>query len=364
MKILIFIDHFESGGAARVTSILCQGLAAKGHEIVLALNNETRKVFYPTGEGIHIVSNYVKRHGNGHLAGIRLLIDRCIKYREIIRKEKPAIVFGVEPEPYLHAWIGALGTHIPVIANDHTSYQRKQHWFTRFIRWTAYDWADKVSILSRADYQLLGKKIRNKVVVYNPLSYDILQTNPAREKKILVVGRIDEWNKAKGFDIMLRVWSQLAPQYPEWTLEIAGGGSAKQEQAMLNYIEELGITKQTHFCGVIKDMQTKYQQSAIFAMPSRMEGFSMSLLEAASQGCACIAFELFGTTHEIFDAEGGICIADGDENAFAAGLQNLLDSEDKRNRYSQNIRKQVERFTIDKYIDQWEQICTQLVKPS
>lgn len=349
MRILVNIDHMESGGAARVTSVLCNGLAQRGHEVVLAYNVQ-RGTRYVLDERIQRIDNSVFRRGKNHLAGVILLIERVQRYKHIIQDQRPDILIGVEPEPYLYARIASLGLHTSVIAVDHTSYRRKQHWFTRWIRWRAYRLADKVSILSHTDESILGKRLPQKIVVYNPLSFPICDTETQREKIVLCVGRRDAW-EVKGLDRMLRIWDNIVSSHPDWKLVFAG------------LTDDSITTPQVEFLGARTDMQTLYQRAAIFALPSRIEGFPMSLLEAGSQGCCCISFALGGVTKEIFEnGKSGIIVPDDDEQEFAAQLSRLMGDANLRQSFSQAIREEMHKFSVEQFIDSWEQICKELCK--
>ena len=346
MKLLICIDHMTTGGAARVTSILCTGLAQRGFEVVLACDQQ-RPIVYDCGEQVCIKDNHVTRRGKSHMAGVILLIERVQRYKQLIREVQPDLIIGVEPEPYLYAHFASAGLHIPVIAVDHTSYRRKQHWFTSWIRWRAYRWADKVSILSHADEAIVGKCLPNKIVIHNPLSFPICETETKREKLVLCVGRNDAW-EVKGLDRMLRIWEGIAPTHPDWQLVIAG-------------VTNNETHPQVQLLGVVKDMQPLYRRAAIFALPSRIEGFPMSLLEAGSQGCPCIAFALGKVTEEIYeDGKSGIIVSDENEQAFAAQLSRLMNDAALRKSFSQAIREEMRRFSVETFIDTWEQLCNEL----
>lgn len=361
MKILVCIDHMESGGAARVTSIMCQGLAQRGYEVMLAYNRQ-RNTLYDCGTDVQFIDNYVARHGKSHLAGVMLLIRRVKRYRQILRERQPDIIIGVEPEPYLYARWASIGSGIPVVAVDHTSYRRKQHWFTHWIRWRAYRWADKVSILSHVDEAILGKRLPNKTVIHNPIPFPVMETDSPREKMILCVGRMDVWD-VKGFDRMVDIWGKLAATHPEWQLVFAGGGNDEAFRFLRQKAQELGVEKQIQFPGEVTDMVSLYRRAAIFALPSRIEGFPMSLLEAASQGCACISFSIGGVAEEIYtNRQSGFIVEDDNEAAFADQLDTLIQQESTRERFSHAIREEMKRFSEEQFINTWEQLCRQLCK--
>ena len=357
MKILVCIDHMESGGAARVTSIMCQGLAQRGYEVMLAYNRQ-RNTLYDCGTDVQFIDNYVARHGKSHLAGVMLLIRRVKRYRSIIREVQPDIVIGVEPEPYLYAYLACIGKKLPVVAVDHITFNYKgQHWFTHWIRWHAYRWANKVSILSYVDEAILGKRLPNKIVVHNPISFDIFNNPIRRENIVLCVGRIDGW-KQKGFDKMINIWKEVQQSHPDWKLIIAGDGNPES----FHFLKQLALNQQIdgsiHFVGAVTDMQSLYQRASIFALPSRFEGFPMCLLEAASQGCACVAFDLHGITSEIFtDNVEGIIIPDNDDHLFATKINYLIENPKVMTSFSLAISKRMENFSKENFINKWEQIC-------
>lgn len=361
MKILVCIDHMATGGAARVTSIMCQGLADRGYNVLLAYNKQ-RNALYDCGPDVKTIDNYVERCGKSHLAGAILFLQRILKYKQIIRHTHPDIIIGVEPEPYLYARLALWCSHIPVIAVDHASYRKRLHWFTHWIRWHAYSWADKVSILSNVDATILGNNIPNKIVIHNPISFDICLTEHARENIVLCVGRLDAW-EVKGFDRIIRIWGKIGGSNTNWKLVIAGGGTS----ASIQYLQQLAKTEANNakieFKGEVKDMQALYRQSSIFALSSRIEGFPMCLLEAASQGCACISYTLGGVSQEIYtDARSGIIVDDNNDAEFAKSLNNLIQNPALRQFYSKAIRKEIERFSKNHFINTWEQLCQTLQK--
>ena len=361
MRVLIFIDHMECGGAARVTSLMCNGLAARGYHVVLAYNCQ-RNTLYKCDNSVEVVDNHICRNGKNHLAGIMLLIRRVIRYHEIIRDIQPDVVVGVEPEPYLYARLATICSRRPVVAVDHTSYRNKLHWFTNWIRWHAYGWADAVSILSHVDEAILNKKLPNKVVIHNPISFPIFEKNTHRENIILCVGRLDGWN-VKGFDRIIDIWGRIAQYHPKWKLVICGGGLPSSLAYLQNLATKNQINQQIAFIGEQKDVISVYQKAAIFALPSRIEGFPMCLLEAASQGCACISFALGGVAKEIFKSpQSGYIIEDNQEILFGEKLHELINDEARRTNCSISIRQDVAQFTMDNFISAWERVLNNVTK--
>ena len=80
----------------------------------------------------------------------------------------------------------------------------------------------------------------------------------------------------------------------------------------------------------------------------------MVLMEAMSQGCACIAFEVGGATNEMLDENAGIIVKDGDIEAFKQALVTMIKDKTIREQYSLNAIKSVQKFSVDEFVDSWE----------
>ena len=160
---------------------------------------------------------------------------------------------------------------------------------------------------------------------------------------------------------MLKIWAELAPEFPEWTLEIAGDGPADALSVINSMIKENSLEDRIHLLGQIKDMQSLYQNTSIFALPSRVEGFPMCLIEAMSQGCACLAFDLQKAVCEIVeDQVSGSIVEDGNLEEFTKELRNLINSEEKRIKYNKEARTKVAEFSVENFCNKWEDLLRQL----
>lgn len=355
-KILIFIDQMQTGGAGRVTSTLLHGLVQKGYDVVMALDNVNCSLFYPIAKEVRLVTFDVK---NNVCAGLKQL-QLVHKARRIIKAEKPDVIISVTFFPFFYAHYAALFTSIPVIAYDHTSFARNMGKFINWIRYSLYGKADRLVILTQKDERLLGRKFPRKEVVYNPLTYPIVNHTAERQKIVLCAGRVDSWN-IKGFDCIIEIWSHLSPHFPEWKLQIAGDGNEKGVKQFREMVLKSGVADSIEMLGQVSDMPSLYAQSAIFALPSRVEGFPMVLLEAMSQGCVCCSFEMGGAVNEMMSNKSGIIVQDGKLNEFEEALRLLMNRFPDFYEYRKNGSLEANRFTCDNYYDQWDNIIKKML---
>ena len=361
MRILFLNNQFERGGAARVASILCNELHRRGYKIVLVTDWSNWRETYSIDSGITIREIVTKGDTQNVCAKLKKWLNCSNRIRRYIKETKPDLIIGTESMMFLCAWLANLGIGVPIIAADHTSFSRKIDPIIDFVRYHLYARADALSILTKKDERLLGQKFPNKNVIYNPLSFPILEKAVKRRKNILCAGRLEVWD-IKGFDIIIEIWSHICTKYLDWTLEIAGSGTKDSIDYINGLISEYGIQNRVTLLGQINDMQELYAQSSIFALSSRMEGFPMVLMEAMSQGCACVAFEVGGSTYEMLDSESGIIIKDGDIEAFEKALARMIEGEDLRRNFSNNSIKSVSIFSVDKFVDDWETLIKKTLK--
>lgn len=352
MKI-IFINHFIAGGGAeRVTSLLSKKMVEKGHDVCL-ITDLSIPFAYKFDKNIYTYPLYKNKREKKSLLSFCYMVKNCRSY---IKKEAADVIIGVLPLMNLVAIIASLGLRKKVIASEHTSFDRPLKWHIGFIRNIVYHFADVVTILTQTDYNYLGSKIPNKIVMPNPLSYPCIKEKAFRRKNILAVGRLDIWY-VKGFDILIEAWGMIAHKYPDWTLEIAGKGADESMKYLQQISRNVNIEKQVVFLGFHSDIDNIMRQSSIFTLTSRHEGFGMVLLEAMSQGCACVSFDCGGRQREIItNSNEGIIIENHDVRELARWLEKMIVDESLRDEISEGGIERAKAFDLDVIEEKWERI--------
>ena len=352
MKILLVNDQFESGGAARVACTMCNEFKSKGYDIVVVTDTVNNTIRYDLNKEIPLLNADFKSKSSSTSSRIASLFRVAKRIRKHLKNVKPDVVIAIQANAFIRTWLANINLHIPLIVADHTSFSRKMDAINTFTRHYLYKYADGISILTYRDEILLGEKYPQKMVIHNPLTWKALGVTAERRKTILAAGRFDIW-QIKGFDILLKIWGQVAPLFPEWTLEIAGTGSKESMSTVEGFIRENKVDDRTVLLGQVNDMKSLYSQSGIFALSSRVEGMPMVLLEAMSQGCPCVAFDVGGASSEMIGDRDGVVVQDGDVEGFKNALVTLMKDESKRNCYSENAIIAVSRFSVDTFMEKW-----------
>lgn len=384
MKICIVCPRLCHGGAERVAVSLANGFVKRGHEVMFFadLYEEQTYVLDDMVQVMNLVSqtnNKLKKWGGA----IRLL-------RRQLKKKRPDVIIGIMPLCSVVAKLASIRIDIPVVATEHNSFERpagvKFSIFERFYKFQIVKFFKKVTVLTDADKNLLGPIRNNVVVMPNPLVIEPVKQKPAKRNVILAAGRVDNWH-VKGFDVLIRAFGKLVQglkskvQDEGWKLVIAGVWRSPETRTYLDGIaEECGVLDKIEYIGFVDDMQKLYAESSIFVLSSRYEGFGLVLIEAMSQGCACVACDYKGRQREIMCPEGqgsmlnvqgsnnkvelcetGILCEPDDVEALAEAMKKMIEDDE----YRESVRaKAIERskyYSIKNTMDRWETLLKQIV---
>ena len=138
---------------------------------------------------------------------------------------------------------------------------------------------------------------------------------------------------------------------------VAGKGKEESFTVLNNMRKEYGVEDVVEFIGYQKDMLSLYRKASIFFLSSRSEGLPMVLLEAMSQGCACVATDYKGRTREIItsDAEG-LTAQPEDYVRLSALLKELIENDSKRELIQKNAIERSRHYSLDHVVDKWEEL--------
>ena len=358
MNILFVIDTMNAGGAARVTSILANELANRGYNISIATNLSTRKCSYFLDNSIKLLNIYGFRVNSLKLFK---LIDHIIRLRKIVKSIRPDVIIGEQENGIVYAKIASLCMNIPIVGHRHNSF--KILGLSKIQR-LIFNSVNVTVLLHNSDVAYVANSIKNVQAIYNPCSYSINPLNQFDKKKIIAIVGSTKRYKDKGFDIALKIWGQIAKDYPGWTLKIIGGGSHENEMLLKKMAISLGIQNRVIFTGFINDVDKKLLEASVFLLTSRVEGFPMVINEAISQGCACASFSLYGVMEELYTGNAVCFVQDGDIEGFKNVLRNMLDDVDFRNQLSQTAQKELHRYLPNEVIKDWIKLIESFNAPN
>jgi colanic acid/amylovoran biosynthesis glycosyltransferase len=134
----------------------------------------------------------------------------------------------------------------------------------------------------------------------------------------------------KGFGTSLRAFAAFRAKHPQARFTIAGGGPLLEQ--LQQTARELGVSEQVTFTGFVSqpELRDLFYRSHIFLHPSEtgrdgnQEGVPNAMLEAMATGLPVFATRHGGIPEVIEDGANGRLVAEGDGDALAQALLEMV----------------------------------------
>lgn len=214
---------------------------------------------------------------------------------------------------------------------------------------------DAFVVLTYEDKQIWGD-LKNIVVIPNFVrNIPKVRCNLAA-KTVIAVGRL---TFQKGLDRLINIWAMVHQSYPDWHLDLYGGG--EDRDALLQQIQQLGLSESVAIHEPVSDLSRVYASASIYVMTSRYEGFPMVLLEAMSYGLPIVSYKCqCGPCDLISDGKDGFLVEEGDAQGFAEKLVKVMNDEELRKSISLKTEEKINSFTRVRIMSKWEALFKRL----
>jgi phosphatidyl-myo-inositol dimannoside synthase len=168
----------------------------------------------------------------------------------------------------------------------------------------------------------------------------------------------------KGHDELIACWPGVLERVGGAQLVIAGRGD--DVERLRKRAADAGVADRTLFTGFVSDatLRVLMRRAAVFAMPSRGEGFGLVYLQAMEAGLPCIGSTLDAAGDIILDGETGYLVDPADRGALTAALVRLLESPALRASLgSAGRRRYLGAFTYDRFVERFGSIVLSAFGP-
>ena len=351
MKIDFITSRLSGGGAERVMAILANHFAEKGYIVSLISFNEGDA--YPLKPEI----NRIRLH-DGKFSNHRLRSFYSLYKHYKIKSNRPDVIIAFITLINLIAILVAKIYKIKIIVSEHNSHLQAQQpkFLTHFTRNFIYRMSDYVTVLTGFDINFYKKKKAKVVVMPNPCTFIPLAENShPREKTILAIGDLNRYHH-KGFDNLIGLIGPVLKKYPEWSLNLIGGG-LKGKEFLVSLAEQEDIVNQVQFSGFQNNVNEHMKKASIYILSSRYEGLPMVLLEAMSQGMTCIAYDCkTGPADLITSNFNGLLVEDQNIAHMQAGLIELIENDELRKQLSLNAIRSLDEYSMESIAHKWEEL--------
>lgn len=346
------------GGTERVGINLANAFSRQGYKVYILSYINQGGTFFKVNPEIEI--HYLLRNPlEKKLKHVPAYVHW--RYRQLMKRWQTDVVIDVDTDMSVISGPALEKTGISLISWNHfyfeysTDGERGKQVVESIARY-----AKKLVVLTNADLNKYKERtpIREEqlVRICNPLTFEVDHPiDHVNQKKVLAMGRLG-WEK--GFDLMIKAWSLAESRVPGWNLEIVCGNG--DYHALQTDAEALGCTRIT-CTGPITKVKEKMEETALYVLPSRFEGFGLVIIEAATCSVPTVSFNCPSGPGEILTdgVDGYLAEPENPEDLAEKIVQIILDDE-KRAEMGKMAYLNSKRFTMDRILAQWKDIIDNL----
>ena len=168
----------------------------------------------------------------------------------------------------------------------------------------------------------------------------------------------------KGIDLLIAAFAEIAAEYPDIRLKLAGRGTPKQLARVLGLTQRVGLEGRVEIIGnVDEERQGELLRRALMVcVPSRYEGWCMVAVEAAAAGKAVLGTDIDGLRDAVRHDETGVLVPPEDVGALADGMRALIADDSRRRDLGAAGRAWAGRFGWDQLAEDLEQVYLRTVE--
>jgi glycosyltransferase involved in cell wall biosynthesis len=167
----------------------------------------------------------------------------------------------------------------------------------------------------------------------------------------------------KRFAALIKAFTTLAGDFPEWDLYIWGEGPLRSELA--SAVQSAGMEARVFLPGRTNAPWEELAAADVFVLASEVEGFPNVLLEAMALGIACVTVDCPSGPREISrDGEDALLVPLGDDTALAAAMAQLMADPVLRDVLGKHAAASVrDRYALPEVLHQWDGLMAGVQQP-
>ncbi|BHH86287.1 glycosyltransferase family 4 protein [Desulforhopalus sp. 52FAK] len=327
IRVLHTIDTTGPGGAETVFINLVKGLDPEEFESVVAIRGPGWVQDSLKEKGIEPL--FIQSRGGFNF---KYLIELV----RIVRQHKIDVIQSHLFGSNVYCSMVGLICQIPIISTIHGFVDTKDKERLMWLKTKLINWGSKkiVFVSDRLREHYVNKKgfsTGKSITIYNgvdtsefyPQKDDCIRKELGFGPEHVVIGAVGNIRPAKGYYIFLKAAQLIYKQHPECRFIVAGQGTGKLYDDLLELRTKLGLNKVFQFIGFQNDASKVFNNFDIFVLPSVSEGFSISTIEAMACGLPVIVTKS-GGPEEIVEHDFNGLTVECSDRAISRAIDRLF----------------------------------------
>lgn len=354
-----------TGGAERVTATLANHWARQGWQISIVTIAGVDGDAYALDPAIRRWSLNLESDSQGIAAALVNNCRRIAALRRMLRELRPDAAISMMSTANCILALARRGLDIVAVGSERIHPPRMplgRAW--ELARKISYPTLDCIVVQTEmtSDWMGLNMPAVRLAVIPNPVALPLEPREPLRHpdealakvgntRVLLAVGRLEP---QKGFDRLIKAFSECSWNNDNWVLVILGEGSerGRLEQAAAMH----GIADRVFMPGAVGNVADWYRAADFFALTSRYEGFPNCLVEAMAHGLAAVAVDCETGPADIVRHEVDALLIPGDDDVgLQLALQRMMASQSLRQEFGARAAEVRQRYAVASVAAKWEQ---------
>lgn len=349
LRIVQIIPTLNIAGAERMASQLAIYQRKMGHDVYFinfynvntSITEELRK------EGIEIIYLNKKR-------GFDITI--IFKLWSHLKRIGPDIIH-THLNTLVYVALPSLFMNIPLIHTVHNIAEKEIPYISSKVHKYLYN---KKRAIPIAISPIINKticnfyKMQEKQVptIYNGINLSNCKKKELYSNNINTILHIGRFSEQKNHEMLIEAFSKLVLDMPHTKLLLAGDGELRSE--VEKKIKKLHLESNIKLLGVVDNVFDLLHSVDLFVLPSKYEGFPITLIEALGTGIPVIATDVGGVRDIITDQYSGL-LCELDPEDLVNKIKRLNDDNELYMSIAQNALRTANMFSVEEmtrnYID-------------
>ncbi len=376
MRVLVFVHEYPpvGGGGGRVAQQICQGLAARGHEVRVLTAHYADLPRQQRAPGMEIwrLPSCRTTPYKADFKAMACYVAQAIRYGWwLARRWRPDVLHAHFAVPAgAAAWVLSRLLNLPYVITAHLGDvpggvpEKTQRWFRWVYPLTIPIWrhASAITAVSQHTRALAQAHYRDVAVEVIPNGVDVERLRPARVRvheppRIVFAGR---FTQQKNPQAVVRALAQV-DDLP-WQATLIGDGPLRPKVETL--LAETGLATRVTLTGWItpEAVLEIFERSDLLFMPSQSEGLPVVGLQALAKGLAIIASQVGGFVDLVEEGRNGHLFPPGDLQAAVKALRRVLTSRERLLAYRKASLQHARHFDLTRIVAAYESVFHRVLR--